>query len=322
MNAPTIVVLDGYTLNPGDIDWAPIAQLGALTVYDRSGDQAADRARRAQIILTNKDPIDARLLHELPQLRYIGVLATGTNIVDLEAAHQRDIVVTNVPGYGAQSVAQHVFALLLEMVGHTSRHVLAVRQGRWSSCPDFSFTVDTTIEVSGKTLGVVGVGAIGSRVARIGHALGMDIAATDPRQADGTPIDGIPIRWVGMDELFSIADVVTLHCPLTEETHQLVNAERLGRMKPTAYLINTGRGPLVDERALYEALVDGRLAGAGLDVLTVEPPVGDNPLIGAPGCLVTPHVAWAAKEARQRLMQIAADNIAAFLEGNPRNVVN
>jgi glycerate dehydrogenase len=316
---PTIVVLDGYTLNPGDISWEPIASLGNLTVYDRSGDASAERARHAEIVLTNKDLITAELLQTLPKLRCIGVLATGTNIVDLRAARERDIVVTNIPGYGSESVAQHVFALLLELVNHTSRHIQAVRDGRWSSCPDFCFTVETIVELSGKTLGIVGVGAIGRRVAEIGHAFGMRIAATDQRRVS---IDGVRIEWLSADELFAAADVLTLHCPLTDETRHLVNAERLGRMKASAYLINTGRGPLVDEAALYQALLEGRIAGAGLDVLSIEPPASGNPLIGAPRSVVTPHIAWASRQSRERLMRIAADNIASFLRGTPTNVVN
>jgi glycerate dehydrogenase len=322
MAAPTIVVLDGHTLNPGDIDWKPVESLGRLTVYDRSGDKIVDRARDAQIVLTNKDPITADSLQQLPELRYIGVLATGTNIVDLQAARQREICVTNVPGYGAGSVAQHAFALLLELVNHTSRHLQAVRDGAWSSCPDFSFTVDTMYELAGKTMGIVGVGAIGRRVARISRAMGMDVAAAYQPDMEGVHMSEVPIHWMPVDELFSAADVVTLHCPLTDETRHLVSAERLELMKPTAYLINTGRGPLVDEAALHRALVDGRIAGAALDVLGVEPPAADHPLMGAPRCIVTPHIAWATKEARERLMSIAADNIAAFLRGTPKNVVN
>ena len=280
MPAPTIVVLDGHTLNPGDIDWKPVESLGRLTVYDRSGDRVVDRARGAQIVLTNKDLMTAASLEQLPELRYVGVLATGTNIVDLEAARAREICVTNVPGYGAESVAQHAFALLLELVNHTSRHVQAVRDGQWSSCPDFSFTVDTVFELAGKTMGIVGVGAIGRRVARISRALGMNIAAAYQPDMEQVRLNDVPIHWMPVDELFSAADVITLHCPLTDETHHLVNAERLEQMKPTAYLINTGRGPLVDEAALHHALMEGRIAGAGLDVLSVEPPADGHPLIG------------------------------------------
>lgn len=322
MVVPQIVVLDGHTLNPGDIDWKPIESLGRLTVYDRSGAQSAERARGAPIVLTNKDPISAEMMDRLPDLRYIGVLATGTNIVDLRAASERGIVVTNVPGYGAQSVAQHAFALLLELVNHTSRHIDAVRAGRWSSSPDFCFTVDTIVELADKTMGIVGVGAIGRRVARISRAFGMNVAAAYQPDMETVHLSDVSIHWMPVDELFSASDVITLHCPLTEETRHLVNAQRLEQMKPSAYLINTGRGPLVDEEALQQALIEGQLAGAGLDVLDVEPPAKDHPLIGAPRCVVTPHIAWATREARVRLMSIAAENIAAFLRGSPQNVVH
>jgi glycerate dehydrogenase len=322
MAAPTIVVLDGHTLNPGDIDWDPIQALGRLTVYDRSGDKVVERARDAQIVLTNKERITAQILEQLSQLRYVGVLATGTNVVDLQAARQREICVTNVPGYGAESVAQHAFALLLELVNHTSRHIQAVREGGWSACPDFSFTVDTLVQLAGKTMGIVGVGAIGRRVARISRAMGMNVAAAYQPDMEQVRLSDVPIHWMPVDELFSAADVITLHCPLNDETRHLVNAERIDRMKPNAYLINTGRGPLVDEQALHRALLQQRIAGAALDVLGEEPPPADHPLIGAPRCLVTPHIAWATQEARSRLLNIAADNISAFLRGTPQNVVN
>ena len=260
-------------------------------------------------------------MDQLPELQYIGVLATGTNVVDLEAApsgHHRD----QCAGLWAQAVAQHTFALLLELVQHTSQHMQAVRQGQWAACPDFCFTVGTIRELAGEVLGIVGVGAIGRRVARIGCAFGMHVAAAYQPDMEQVRLDDVPIHWMPVDELFTAADVVTLHCPLTDQTRHLVNAERLERMKPLAYLINTGRGQLVDEAALLDALSQGRIAGAGLDVLSVEPPARDNPLVRAPRAVVTPHVAWASREARLRLMAIAADNVAAFLGGAPRNVVN
>ncbi|HEX7010261.1 MAG TPA: D-2-hydroxyacid dehydrogenase [Phycisphaeraceae bacterium] len=327
-----IVVLDGYTLTPaqpgykpppGELDWEPLTSLGELIVHDRTPtEEVVAHAQGAPIVLTNKTVIDAKAIQSLPELRYIGVLATGTNIVDLDAARQRGIPVTNVPGYSTASVAQHVFALLLELATHTAAHAQAVREGQWSRCPDFSFTVAPIVELAGKTLGIVGLGAIGKQVARIGHAMGMKIAAAHQSSMRQVDLPGIAIDWMPVDDLFAHADVITLHCPLTDQTRGLVNAQRLGRMKPTAYLINTGRGPLVDESALAEALAQGRLAGAGLDVLSTEPPPPDNPLLGAPRCVITPHIAWASYEARQRLMRIAADNIRAFLDGRAVNVVN
>jgi glycerate dehydrogenase len=327
-----IVVLDGYTLTPvqpgrkpppGQLDWEPLASLGELIVYDRTpAREVAARAQGASIVLTNKAVIDAQAIQSLPQLRYIGVLATGTNIVDLDAARQRGIPVTNVPGYSAASVAQHVFALLLELATHTAAHAQAVRDGQWSRCPDFSFTVAPIVELAGKTLGIVGLGAIGKQVARIGHAMGMRIAAAHQSSMRQVELPGVAIDWMPVDDLFAHTDVITLHCPLTDQTRGLVNAQRLGCMKPTAYLINTGRGPLVDESALAETLAQGRLAGAGLDVLSTEPPSPDNPLLSAPRCIITPHIAWASYEAKQRLMRIAADNIRAFLDGRAVNVVN
>ncbi len=322
MSRPRIVVLDGYTLNPGDLDWEAIEALGDVTVYDRSGPLSAERAQGAPIVLTNKDIINAELMAQLPELRYIGVLATGTNVVDLAAARQRGIVVTNIPGYGTTSVAQHVFALLLELVNHVARYDRAVRDGAWQGCPDFCFYVDSSVELAGKKLAIVGLGAIGQQVARIGHAFGMSILAAQQRSADRVRIEGVALEWLPLDRLFAEADVVTLHCPLTEATQRMVNGARLAMMKPSAYLINTGRGPLVDEAALGNALQQGQLAGVGLDVLSVEPPRERNPLIGAPRCIITPHVAWGAREARRRLMQIAADNINAYLRGEPIHVVN
>jgi glycerate dehydrogenase len=323
---PRIVVLDGYTLSPGpdargDVSWAPLEALGQLTVHERSGDRRIEHARGARIVLTNKEILDAATIEALPELRYIGVLATGTNVVDLEAAGRRGIVVTNAPAYGTAAVAQHVFALLLELVSHTSAQARAVRDGQWQRSPDFAFTVEPITELAGKTFGIVGMGAIGQNVARIASAFGMRVAAARHRRGTRFDPSGIDVDWRPLDELFATADVVSLHCPLTPRTRHLVDAARLASMRSTAILINTGRGALVDERALRRALDDGHLAGAGLDVLSVEPPRDGNPLIGAPRCVVTPHVAWATREARMRLMEIAADNVRAFLDGVPRNVV-
>lgn len=320
---PRIVVLDGYTLNPGDVPWTPFESLGSLEVHERTPEsQAIARAAGAPYILTNKALLSAATIQGLPGLKYIGVLATGTNIVDLKAARECGVTVTNVPGYSTDSVAQLVFALLMELVCHTASHALAVHDGEWTGCPDFSFTAAPITELSGKTLGIVGLGAIGQRVARIGAALGMNIAAAHQRSMDRVSIPGVEVRWLTVDELFAQADVISLHCPLTDQTRHMVNAERLGRMKKTALLINTGRGPLIDEAALAEALQKGRIAGAGLDVLSAEPPPASNPLLGAPHCVITPHIAWASVEARRRLMQRAADNLRAFIAGQPTNVVN
>ncbi len=316
-----IVAVDGHALNPGDLDWAPLRELGELTVHARSTpSEMVQRLRHAHAVLTNKAAITDELLAQLPQLRYVGVTATGVNIVDLAAAARRHVVVTNVPGYSTDSVAQHVFALLLELVNRVGEHDAAVHRGQWAGAPDFSFTLATTYELAGRTLGIVGLGAIGQRVARIAQALNMNVAAAHQSSMSRVTLAGI--RWLPVDELFAQSDVVSLHCPLTEQTRMLVNAARLWSMKKTAYLINTGRGPLVDEPALARALREGALAGAGLDVLSLEPPRSDNPLLTAPRCVITPHIAWATREARVRLMRITADNLRSFLAGQPVNVVN
>jgi len=322
MTRPRIVVLDGYTLNPGDISWSPFEAIGDLEVHDRSeSGEIVPRAAGAPIILTNKTVLNADTIANLPEMKYIGVLATGTNVVDLKAARQRGVPVTNVPGYGTDSVAQHVFALLLELVTHTAAHGVAVHEGEWVKSKDFCFTVAPISELAGKTLGIVGMGSIGRRVAEIGAAFGMKIAASQRTSKTPDP-PGISITRMGMDELFAAADVLSLHCPLTDQTKHLVNAKRLALMKRTAILINTGRGPLIDEVALAAALKEERIAWAGLDVLSVEPPVAENPLLAAPHCLITPHIGWASAEARGRLMQLAADNASAFLAGSPKCVVN
>jgi glycerate dehydrogenase len=317
-----IVVLDGYALNPGDLDWKPLEALGELTVHDRTptGEVIA-RSQSAEIVLTNKTIISQHAIAHLPSLRYIGVLATGYNIVDVKAAEERGLIVTNIPGYSSNSVSQFVFALILELTCHTAEHGLAVREGGWVRSPDWSFTVAQIRELAGKTLGIVGLGAIGKRVALIGHALGMRVIAVGKPEQKPTQLPGFRIFRFPLDELLATSDVVTLHCPLTEETRRLINAHRLAKMKPTAILINTARGPLVDEAALVEALHKGTIAGAALDVLSAEPPNADNPLLSAPRCIVTPHIAWASIEARKRLLQIAAENIQAFLNGKPINVV-
>lgn len=322
-----IVVLDGYTLTsattlhapPGEPSWDRLEALGELTVHPRtSPDAIVTAARDAQIVLTNKAPLPAERIAELDALRYIGVLATGVNVVDLDAAKRADVVVTNVPAYSTESVAQHVFALLLELAVRVADHDRSVHEGDWAKGFDFSYTVAPTVELAGKTLGVVGAGAIGQAVLRIGHALGMELLAHSRTEKDL----GLPVTWVDLDRLFAESDAVSLHCPLTDATKGLVDAERLATMKPSAFLINTGRGPLLDEAAVAAALQGEKLAGVGVDVLSTEPPEATNPLLQAPRCLVTPHIAWATREARHRLMDIAVGNVEAFLAGSPRHVVN
>jgi len=315
-----IVVLDGFTLNPGDLRWDALKALGNCTIHDRTPDtEIVPRARPAEIVLTNKTPLTRETIAQLPSLRYVGVLATGHNIVDSAAARERGIPVTNVPSYGTMSVVQVVFAHLLNLTHRMAHHTDAVRTGRWSASVDFSFWDFPLLELSGKTMGIVGLGRIGTAVAHVAHAFGMDVIAYDR-----SPSPSLPpfVRSVTLEEVFSKSDVLTLHCPLTPETHRLVNKERLGLMKPTAFLINTSRGAVVDETALFEALQHGALAGAGLDVMDKEPPPSGHPLLSTPNCYVTPHFAWASTDARRRLLDEVVENVRGFLEGHPRNVVN
>jgi glycerate dehydrogenase len=315
-----IVVLDGFTLNPGDLSWDPLRSLGECSIFDRTPPtRIPERSREAEIILTNKTPIVRSTLDALPRLRYIGVLATGFNIVDVGAARERGIPVTNVPAYSTMSVAQVVFAHLFNLTHGMGHHTAAVREGRWISNPDFSFWDSPLIEVSGLTMGIVGLGRIGTAVARIALALGMHVIAVDPTAGSGTPPG---VTMVTVEELFRLSDVVTLHCPLTPATQGIVNRDRLALMKRSAYLINTSRGPLVDSEALAAALNAGTLAGAGLDVLAEEPPPATNPLLLARNCSITPHFAWASTAARARLMHEVVENIQAFQRGETRNVVN
>lgn len=314
-----LVVLDGYTANPGDLSWDAFAALGTLTVHDRTPvAQIVERARGADIVLTNKAPLDAATIAALPALRYIGVLATGHNVVDSAAARARGIPVCNVPEYGTANVAQAVFALILELTNRTGHHADTVRAGRWSASIDWCYWDFPLIELSGRTLGIIGYGRIGAAVARIGAAFGMKVLA---HRRSGIP-HGDPAQAADLDTIFRESDVLTLHCPLTPETQHLIDATRLAQMKPGAFLINTARGPLIDEPALAAALNEGRIAGAGLDVLSVEPPTAANPLLTAKNCLITPHIAWATREARARLLDIAAENIRAWQSGTPRHVVN
>lgn len=316
-----IVVLDGHTLNPGDLNWAELEALGDCAVYDRStAAEVLPRAQEAGMVLTNKTVLTREQIHALPRLRYIGVLATGYNVVDVAAARERGIPVCNVPTYGTRSVAQHTFALLLELAHRTGHHAQTVRDGRWARSVDFCYWDYPLVELEGLTMGIVGFGRIGRAVAEVAAAFGMKVLASDTYCAP----DSAPpfVRFVELDRLFTDSDVVSLHCPLTPQTNHLVSRERLARMKPTAFLLNTSRGPLVDGTALAEALNAGRLAGAALDVLAVEPPAADHPLFSAKNCFITPHIAWATRAARSRLMQTAVANVRAFLAGQPQNVVN
>jgi glycerate dehydrogenase len=314
-----IVVLDGFTLNPGDLSWAELEALGPCAIFDRTlPEEVLARAAGAEILLTNKTELTGGTIQSLPRLQYIGVLATGTNVVDLEAARARGIAVTNVPSYGTRSVAQLTFALLLELAEHVSHHASTVREGKWTGSADWCYWDFPLIELDGLTLGIVGFGRIGQAVAGIGAAFGMKVLASDHTAKAPPPC----VRLVELDELFRESDVVTLHCPLTPQTAKLVNARRLSLMKSTAFLLNTSRGPLVVEGALAEALNSGRIAGAAMDVLSVEPPPADNPLLAARNCLITPHMAWGTRAARSRLMQIAVANVRAFLQGKLQNVVN
>lgn len=312
-----IVVLDGHTLNPGDNPWDELARLGALTVYERTPpDEIVARAAGAEIVLTNKTHLDAPALAALPALRFIGVLATGYNVVDVAAARARDIPVANVPEYGSADVAQHAIALLLELCARVGDHARAVAAGDWARSPDFAFWLAAPRALDGLTLGLVGYGRIAQRVAALGRALGMRVLAASPTRR------GDPDGWREIPALFAEADVVSLHCPLTADNARFVDAALLARMRPGAFLLNTARGGLIDEPALAAALRAGRPAGAGLDVLSQEPPPPDHPLVGAPNCVITPHIAWASLAARRRLMATTAANVAAFLAGAPVNVVN
>jgi glycerate dehydrogenase len=321
---PRIVILDGLTTNPGDVSWAELESLGDLVVHDRTepGD-IVPRASGADILLTNKTEIGRETLAALPGVKCIGVLATGYNVVDVTAAGERGIPVCNVPEYSTPNVVQATFALLLELTNRTGHHAETVRAGRWSACPDFCYWDGDLVELAGLTLGIVGCGRIGRAVATVGRAFGMNVLAHRRRgpAAGDTAAPGEP-TLVDLDRLFRESDVVSLHCPLTPETRGLVDAARIATMKPTAFLINTARGALVNEADLAAALDAGRLAGAGLDVLSVEPPPADNPLLEARNCIITPHIAWATRNARERLIAITAANVRAFLGGTPQNVVN
>ncbi len=316
-----IVILDGYTANPGDLSWDELRKYGELEVFDRTApDELLCRAEGAEVLLTNKVIINAAAMAALPQLRYIGVLATGYNVVDIEEAHRRGIVVTNIPAYSTMSVAQMVMAHLLNITNQVALHAEAVRKGEWEKSPDFSFAKTPLIELDGRTMGIVGLGNIGRQVARMAQAMGMKVMAVSSKTEEKLRPLGIR-KAENYAQLFSEADVVSLHCPLTEETRHLVNRERLALMKPTAILINTGRGPLLDEQAVSDALAEDRLYAVGIDVLTEEPPRKGSPLISAPRCHITPHIAWASAAARRRLIDIATSNVACFLHGKAQNTI-
>ncbi len=315
-----IVVLDGHTLSPGDLPWDELAALGELVVFERTPDElVAERAADADVLVTNKTALDGATLRALPRLRGIAVLATGVNVVDVAAARSLGIPVSNVPSYSTASVAQHTIALLLELCQHVGLHAESVRAGDWQRSEDFSYFREPLVELDGKVLGIVGLGAIGSRVATLGDALGMRVLSTPSRRRSAAHAR---VRTAPLDEIFAESDVLTLHCPLTPDTVGLVSEQRLRAMKPSALLVNTARGKLVDEAALARALREGRLAGAALDVLSTEPPPIDHPLIGAPRCLVTPHQAWTTLAARERLLRATVENVRALLAGRPVNVVD
>lgn len=316
-----ILVIDGYTLNPGDNPWTPLEKLGTLEVHDRTPvESVVEVAADADIIITNKCPIAAAAIERLPRLKFIAVTATGYNIVDVAAAKKRGIPVSNVPVYGTRTVAQFTWALILELCHQVQRHAESVRRGDWERSPDFCYWLTPQFELAGKRLGLVGYGRIARQVGAIGAAFGMKILAS---RRPGTPqTSDSDVEWLSTDELFAAADIVSLHCPLTPETEKMVNARQLGRMQRHALLVNTSRGGLVNEEDLAAALRSGQIAGAAVDVVSQEPIVANNPLLAAPNCLITPHMAWSSLAARQRLMHTTAENVAAFLAGTPINVVN
>ena len=314
-----IVILDSYSANPGDLSWEALENLGQLTAYDRTKpSETVARAAEADIVLTNKVVIGKEVIAQLPQLKYIGVLATGYNVVDVEAAHARGIVVTNVPAYSTESVAQMVFAHLLTVTNRTEHYAIQNRSGRWTANPDFCYWDFPHQELAGKTFGIVGLGHIGQRVAQIAQAFAMKVKALTSKAPETLPAG---IEKATIEELLATSDVLSLHCPLTDSTRHMINAAALQQMKPSAILINTGRGPLIDDQAVADALAEGRLAAFCADVLTEEPPKADNPLLGQPNAFITPHIAWASTEARIRLLRVATDNVQAFLNGAPVNMV-
>ena len=316
-----IVVLDSHALNPGDLSWDTLRAIGELQVFDRTADdQIVERARDAEIVLTTRTPLPEQILRQLKQTRYIGVLFTGYDVVDTKAARDLKITVTNVPTYATASTAEFTFALLLELCHHVGLHAEATRAGEWSRSTDFTFRKTPLIELAGKTMGIIGLGRIGRRVAEIAMAFEMRVIAAD--QIRGAVPDWPNFRWHEVDELLTQADVVSLHCPLLPQTRGIINSKSLALMKPSAFLINASRGPLVVEQDVADALNNGHIAGAAVDVLSSEPSSPDNQLLRAKNCIVTPHIAWATREARTRLLNTAIANLRAFLEGHPINVVD
>ena len=316
-----IVVLDAYTLNPGDLTWGRLEELGAVTVYDRTPtDKVIERIGDAEILFTNKTPITKEILAKVSRVKFIGVLATGYNVVDVAAAREYGITVTNIPTYGTTAVAQFTFALLLEICHHAGEHSRAVKDGAWIKCLDYCFWNYPLIELAGKTLGIIGMGRIGQTVAVIAQALGMNVIAYDNFRIQS--LETATLHYVELDELLSGSDVITLHCPLLDSTKGMINKASIAKMKDGVMILNTSRGPLIVEEDLAEALESGKIGGAAVDVVSSEPIKADNPLLKAKNCIITPHIAWAPKESRARLMNIAADNLAAFFKGSPVNVVN
>ena len=318
-----IVVLDGYTENPGDLSWGELEKLGEFTVYDRTSltdeNEAIERIGDAEIVITNKTPITKKVLDSCQGIKYIGVLATGYNVVDYACAGEKGIPVTNVPGYGTDTVAQFAFGLLLEICHHVAHHSQAVHEGRWENCPDFCFCDYPQIELAGKTIGIIGFGRIGQKVGTIAKAFGMKVLAHSPHEYESGKAIG---TYVDLDTLLAESDVISLHCPLFPETEGIINQATIAKMKDGVILLNNGRGPLVVEQDLADALNSGKIQAAAVDVVSAEPIKGDNPLLTAKNCFITPHIAWATKEARQRIMDCAVNNVKAFLSGAPENVVN
>ena len=314
-----IVELDGYAANPGDLSWEPLRELGELVIYDRTAPaDVVERAKDADMVLINKIMMTEEVMQQLPRLKYIGVLATGYNVVDIEAASRHGIVVTNIPAYSTDSVAQTTFALLLAITNRVEHYANENRNGRWSRNPDFCYWDTPLMELAGKTIGIVGLGNIGMRVATIAKDFGMDVFALTSKNSTDLPPG---IQKTTLEGLLAVSDVLSLHCPLTEQTNRLINHNTIAKMKHGAILINTGRGQLVDETDVADALANGKLAAYGADVMSCEPPQANNPLFAQPNAFLTPHIAWATHEARQRLMEIAVNNVKAFINGTPQNVV-
>lgn len=320
------IILDAYTLNPGDLNWGPLTELANFTIYERTSFSTNDiqliieRSKEAEIILTNKTPITKEVIKELPKLKYIGVLATGYDVVDIHAANERNIVVTNIPAYGTNTVAQMTFSLLLELTNHVGLHHQAVKQGEWTSNQDWCFFRKPLLELTGKTLGIIGYGRIGQATSKIAQAFGMNVIAS--KRTPNKDLETNQMKFASLDELYAKSDVISLHCPLTEENKGMINKDSIQKMKDGVLIINTARGALIQEADLAEALNNGKVGGAAVDVVSSEPIKENNPLLHAKNCIITPHIAWATKEARQRLLEIAVDNVKSFLTGNPINKVN